>query len=255
MRVHRDRERRRDHAREEPRLRCQPAPRVEPRQRAAHRRAHAIEPATREERERRVRGQPVLGAAEDGRLRQKERTHGDRRTTRKRSRSVSSRSRAAPDTSSRHQLPRRRALADPEDALRPGDKAPHARGPALEGADHEEHQRHRRHRRQRSSPASSSSARAVRSSSGRDIRCCSTRDSGGTRTTTAARPSVSFQRYGQSAKNTIGPITPSTTRLAGIDTRPARRARRIARRWMKSACGTSTAGRIHALCFVSSVRP
>ena len=37
--------------------------------------------------------------------------------------------------------------------------------------------------------------------------------------------------------------------------RPWPSPRRIARLWTKKACGTSTAGRIHALCFVSSASP
>ena len=50
----------------------------------------AVEAAPREEREHRVRRQPVLGAAEDRRLREEERPDGDGERTRKSRRSVSS---------------------------------------------------------------------------------------------------------------------------------------------------------------------
>ena len=193
-------------------------------------RPRPLEPAPREEREDGVRRQPVLGAAEDGRLREKERSRRRWRST-ERGADPSPAGRAAVRRRSFHRLasPASRAPRGP----RVDAHAAQRRAPAAPRADtpmSEEQERDGGHRRQHHHRQVALAATAGRSSSGREIRCCSTRDSGGTRTTTACAPSVSFHRYGHSATKTTGPRTAIETRLAGSETRPRAGRARIARR-------------------------
>ena len=74
-------------------------------------------------------------------------------------------------------------------------------------------------------------------------------------TQSLTRATGSRQSHGQPQKRTSGPTVAIATSDAGKRTRPARSWRTIGRAWTTRACGTKTAGRIHALCFVRSVSP